>query len=198
MNDRKSRRGGFSMVEMLLVLSLTAVGVTKLSLVLRAASRAQANESTVIDLESQAQRVLDQIAYAVMSSDRETLIPDPESPWFSAELRFRASLGVEDGEVVWGEPEMVQLSDERRQVVYRQNYDAEDELRVVWCNIVRPYLDGELANDEDDNDNGLVDELGLSFSLVGDSVEIRLSLEKTGIDGKTVKHFVETTVTCRN
>ncbi|MEM7518448.1 MAG: hypothetical protein AAF368_16185, partial [Planctomycetota bacterium] len=133
-----------------------------------------------------------------MSSDRNTLQPDPESPNHSAELSFMVSLGVENGETVWSDPEMVQLSDVGGQVLYRQNPDEDDELRVVWCNLVRPYLDGEFANDEDDNGNGLADEFGLSFELDGDAVNIRLTLEKTNSDGEDIAIYVETTVTCRN
>ena len=99
---------------------------------------------------------------------------------------------------MWSDQERIGLADNHTQLVWSQNPGKDEELRVVWCNLVGRYLEGELANGTDDNGNELIDEQGLSFSLQGDQVSIRLTLERQGPDGSFVQKTVETTVTCRN
>ena len=83
---------------------------------------------------------------------------------------------VENGAVVWGDPE--EISGANAQVVWSQNPGDPDERRVVWSNVVRPFLEGEIQNGTDDNQNGLIDEKGLNFTLQGNRVTIRLTLER--------------------
>ena len=195
---RRRRRAGMTLVETAIALALFAVVVIKAALVLGSANETHGVDSATMNLEDQARRVLDQIAYAVMGSDRESLLPGAESPFHQERLSFAVSLGVEDGEVVWSDPEEIGLSDDESQVVYRRNPDTPEELRVAWCNVVRPFLEGELPNAIDDNGNGITDEKGLSFVLDGDAVTIRLSVEKGVGQGATVTQTVSTTVTVRN
>lgn len=191
-------RRGMSVMELMLAMGLLAVIAVKAAMVLTSANDTQRGDSAAMTLEDQARRVLDQIAYAVMGSDRESLSPDPESPIFSTSLRFAISLGVEDGVVVWDDEEEIGLSPDETQVVWRRNPDAADEVRVAWCNVVRPFLEGEMQNGDDDNENGIVDEKGLSFVMNGSAVTIRLSVERTGPENQPITQTVETTVTVRN
>lgn len=194
----RARRAGLTAIEVLLALGLLSIVVLKATMVLTSANDAQQRDSSQMALEDQARTVLDQIAYAILGSDRESLFPDPESPVFSTSLRYAISLGVEDGEVVWSDPEEIGLSVDESQVVWRRNPDAPEELRVAWCNVVRPFLEGETQNGDDDNDNGIVDEKGLSFVLEGSAVTIRLSVEREGPDSQPIIQTVETVVTVRN
>ena len=50
----------------------------------------------------------------------------------------------------------------------------------------------------DRNENGVIDERGLSFQVDGDSVTIRMTLEQADTEGELVTSTVQTTVTCRN
>lgn len=179
-------------------MALLAIVGVKAAMVMTTASETQRNDSAVMALEDQARRVLEQIAYAVMGSDRESLIPDPESPIFSTSLRYSVSLGVENGQVVWDDEEEIGLSLDESQVIYRRKPEMPDELRVAWCNVVRPFLEGELQNGDDDNGNGIVDEKGLSFVVDRDAVTIRLSVEREGPGGEPVTETVRTMVTVRN
>ncbi len=187
-----------SVMELVLAMGLFAIIAIKAAMVLTSANDTQRQDSAAMTLEDQARRVLDQIAYAVMGSDRESLFPDPESPIFSTSLRFAISLGVEDGEVVWDDEEEIGLSADESQVLWRKNPDTPEELRVAWCNVVRPFLEGELLNGDDDNANGIVDEKGLSFVLDENAITIRLSVERAGPDNQPIAQTVETTVTVRN
>ena len=189
-------RGGFTLIEALIAMSLLVIVVVKLTMVLNSASETTSKQSAAMTLEDQARRVLDQIAYAVMSADRDALFPDPESPNYSTAVTFRISLGVDSGEVIWDDPETIELDGSR--VLWRQNPDLPEERRVAWCNVVRPFMEGEVPNGADDNENGLTDEEGLSFTLYKNAVTIRLCLERPQSDGTTLTEPVETVVTVRN
>jgi hypothetical protein len=108
------------------------------------------------------------------------------------------NLGVQNGQVVLGDAESIELVVQGGQVLWRQRPDELDERMVVWTRWVAEYLDGELPNGVDDNGNGLTDETGLAFVVSGSQVEIFLCLERRGDDGQVVRHQRSAVVTCRN
>ncbi|MCE9596323.1 MAG: prepilin-type N-terminal cleavage/methylation domain-containing protein [Planctomycetes bacterium] len=191
-------RAGFTLIEAMIAIALVAVVLVKVGMLAKMRSDTSAHENTELVIDDQARRVLEQISYAVMGASRERLIPDPESPIYSSELRFEVSLGLQDGKVVWGDAQWVGLDKGDNQVAWRERPDAPDERHVVWCKVVRPFLEGELMNGVDDNGNGLIDEKGLVFTLEGSKVTVRLTLERKSESGEIITHTVETMVTCRN
>ena len=196
--QRSGRRGGFTLVELIIVLVLLTVVGVKAALLLDIASDSQSRDTAEVALEDQAHRTVDQIAFAVMGANRETLFPDPQSPTYSEDVEYEVSLGVAAGVVVWGDPERIALEGTDTQVAWRENPGEVNERRVVWSNVVRPYLEGETFNGIDDNGTGLIDEKGLNFTLQGDQVTIRLTLERTRPDGEVYTQSVSTRVTLRN
>ena len=108
------------------------------------------------------------------------------------------SLGVENGVVVWKDPENIGIGEQPNQLVWRSNAGTLAERRVVWSNILRPYLEGEVLNGIDDNGNGIIDEKGISFVLFRNSVTIRLTLGRELPGGGFAEETVETVVTVRN
>lgn len=192
------RRSGFSLVEMMIALVLLGIVVTKLTIVIGEARDSFGRESARMSIEDRALYVLDQIAYAVMGSDRDTLTPDPSLPTFTSKLSYQISMGVEDGQVVWSEPEVIGLTEDGRSVYWAQNEGEENQRLVTWANNVSQLLEKEFLNGTDDNENGLMDENGLNFVIDRDSVTIRLTLVGEDSEGETIRHTVETTVTCRN
>lgn len=193
-----NRRSGLTFIEITISMVLLVIIGFKASLLLGMAAEVGEQKTTRIVLEDQAMRVLDQVSFAVMGADRETLFPDPDSPTYTEIVDYNVSLGVQDGEVVWSDPERIEMSAAADQVVWTSRPGEVNERRVVWCNIVRPFLAGELPNGVDDNGNGLVDESGLNFTLQGNTVQIRLTLERTNADGDLINETVETRVTLRN
>lgn len=194
---RRASNAGFTLIEVLIAMTLAAIVVVKITMVIDSASEATSEQAASLALEDQARRVLDKVAYSVMSADRDLLIPDPESPEFSTLLTFTISLGVSDGEVILSDPQ--QIANEGNQVVWKENPGMPEERRVSWCNAVRDVMWEEVAgNLLDDNENGLSDEPGLSFTLYRDAVTIRLCLEKVNKDGSAITESVETVVTLRN
>jgi hypothetical protein len=93
---------------------------------------------------------------------------------------------------------MIAMDDEATRVFWARNPGLGTEHRVIWTNMVRPFLEGEVMNGVDDNGNGLVDEHGLSFDIDRNAVTIRLSMERRSSDGRAVIHTIERVVTCRN
>lgn len=192
------RRAGFTLIEAVIALALIGLVVTKLTLVMEEARRAHQEESVALALQDQAMILLDKIAYAVVGASRQRLEPEQPAPLSSAEIRFQVSLGVEDGEPVWSDPEIIGLAEGSGQLYWGQNVGAAEERIVVWANTVSQMLEDELLNGADDNGNDLADELGLAFVVDDKSVVIRLTLENVREDGERLQVTRETTVTCRN
>ena len=195
---RFSRRAGFTLLEISIAVGLLSVIGIKLVQVLSSASRYSSTENSSFILEERATAVLDRIVYAIMSTNRETLLPEAAEPLHSESLHYQIKLGVEDGEVVWDDPEMIGVDQNPNQMIWARNPGAETERRLVWCNLVAPFLEGEIPNGKDDNGNGIVDESGLSFTVVHNKVTIRLTLERRGSDGTLHTKYIETNATCRN
>lgn len=195
---RATRTSGFSLVEAMIAIVLLGIVVTKLTIVIDQARDSYGQESARMAIEDRALYVLDQVAYAVMGSDRDSLLPDPSLPTFTSRLQYQVSMGVEDGEVVLGDPEVIALTDEGNSLYWAQNEGQANERLVTWANNVSQLLEEELLNGADDNGNGLLDESGLNFVIDRDSVTIRLTLAGEDSSGKPIRHTVQTTVTCRN
>jgi hypothetical protein len=191
-------RAGFTVIETVIALTLIGLVLTKLTLVMDEARRAHEDESLSMALEDQAMELIDRISYALVGAAHDKLTPALESPFYAAEIRYQISLGVEDGEVVWGDPELIGLKEDTGQVYWGQNVGEANERIAVWANTVSDMLEDELLNGVDDNKNDLADELGLSFVLDAKSVTIRLTLERERTGGKKIQVTRETTVTCRN
>lgn len=191
-------RAGFTVLEMVLALALLAVISFKVQAAFKAAQDAYDEDARRAEVESQARQVMRQIAFAVLGANRETLIPEEARPLSASSMRFQVHLGIQDGAVVWSDPERIALDEVQRQVFWSENPDTASEQRVVWSNLVTPFLGGEIPNGIDDNGNGLIDERGLSFEIDRDAVTIRLTLERVDDEGRPVSETVETTVTCRN
>ena len=195
MKPNCTRRAGWTLVELLLAAGLTGLVMAKAAFVLREAFRAAGRSTATMHSEDQARAVMERISLAVMGSDKDSLFPGVESVHSSA-IRYSMSLGLENGELVWSDPEEIRL--DGTSIQWRENPDAAEERRVTWSNIVSPLLAGETVNGVDDNGNGLVDEDGLSFVLEGDSVRIRLTIQRPEVDGRTVPQTVESVVYLRN
>jgi prepilin-type N-terminal cleavage/methylation domain-containing protein len=195
---RTSSRAGFTLLELGIVMVLLVIVAVKAAMLFDIAAESQTEDTAQVALEDQARRTMDQIVFAVMGANRETLFPDPESPTYSEDVQYEVSLGVQAGAVVWGDPERIALGQGSQQVVWSQNPGEPEERRVVWTNVVRPFLEGELFNGIDDNGNGLIDERGLNFTLQGNRVTIRMTLERTSPDGAVFTQSVSTGFTLRN
>lgn len=195
--ERLRSRGGFTLIELIFSITLVAIVLGQATYVMRSVSKSAQDDTTGAVLEDQVQAALDRIAYAIMGSNRATLVPKAEGDHFT-DLKYKVSLGFEDGAAVWADPEQIALDADDEEVVWSENPGAAEERSVVWTKYVSPLMEGEIFNGDDDNGNGLIDEEGLSFVIDGNAVTVRVTLRRLDRHGNPVSVNRETTVTCRN
>jgi len=194
----RASRAAFTLLEMVISIGLVALVVTNIVLAMDTSTKAYEVGSSRVEIEEQARRTLDRIALAIMGSSRDGLAPGQEHPLHTSSLTYQLNLGYQDGEAVWSDPERIEREEEAALIAWSRNPGAPEEQRVVWTKWVREYMNGEVANGIDDNGNGLIDEKGLSFTINGDLVTIRLTLERVGPDGTALTVPLETQVNVRN
>ena len=198
MSPQPHQRSGFTLFEVVLAFSLMVILIGKIAVTIQSASRLTDEAVMTVRLSDQAQRTMDRIAYAVMGSELGTLFPLMSAPASSARLDYRVSLGVESGKVVWADPERIGLDGTTTRLVWSENPGAVGERQVLWTNLMRPFLEGEVPNGIDDNGNGLIDEKGLSFVSSECRVTIRITLGRETKGDRVIEETLESTVTCRN
>ena len=191
-------RAGFSLLELIIALAVLGLLMSNVGLVMRTSSEVTQAGIRIEQLESQADLTMNRIAMAIMASSSEGIVPAPEAPESADHLRFSRNVGVEDGGVLWGNEEIIELEHPSGQIVWRENLGTSEERRMVWSKWVSELLEGELPNAMDDNSNGLTDEAGLAFDMSGDLITIRITLENVDSEGKRLLRTLETQVTARN
>jgi len=166
---------------------------------LRSSSKALGAQNVHFDLDTQAQRAMDRISLAIVGASEATLQIPTSAPYFTDELNYKESLGIQDGVVVSSPEQRIEFSNaEGGEVVWIENPGTAEEKRVVWSKNIPPFLQQELDNGADDNANGIIDETGLSFVKQGKSITIYLTVKRTTADGHVFEKSLQDTVTCRN
>lgn len=198
MISRPRNRGGFTLLELTLALTLLTLFGLKVSSVISTTTKGTQTDIQQTRIDAQARHVLRRIGFAIMGSHPSSLDPNMPAPLNQSSIRFQVNLGISDGEIVWTQPETVALNEETGQVVWSEESGGAVDRKVVWTSIAAPYLEGELPNGIDDNGNGLIDEKGLAISIQGDAISLKLTLEHHAQDGRVLSSTVETVVSCRN
>lgn len=217
--DRGSRRAartrGLTLVELMIAMTTLAVVLGAVALAASSGNNAFQTGHAVSTLETQAQRTVDRVIEELREAGRLGLVPDPQPPFGSATLDFQCNAGWGGAAVVWDDLTRIAFElmpgenddgiDNNRNglvdegcVAWRRDPGLPDEQRVVFCSYVREYLEGELPNGLDDNGNGLIDERGLCFEANGDTVIVRLTLERMDAEGQLITRTVESAITLRN
>lgn len=189
---------GFSLLELIVALAVAGLIFANVGLVMNSGAQSREEDAIRGDLDVQLDRTIDRIALALMSASTSSLDPTAPSPASQSSLEYVQSLGVQNGELVVGDTERIELVVEDGQVRWRERPNELDERMVVWTRWVANYLDGEEPNGVDDNGNGLIDETGLAFVVSPGQVEIFLCLERRGENGEVVRHQRSAVVACRN
>lgn len=203
-----SRRAGFTLLETVIAAALLVLVLGNIYSVLSGSSTAIAERNKNFDADAQTQRALDRIGFAIIGACSESLLPTSPSPGSVDEVGYMEFLGMSaadaDGDgrndPVYSDPMKIGASaPQSGDVSWFQNPGTELEKHVVWVKDVPEVAIGEIAgNGVDDNENGLVDETGLSFVKNGRSVRILLSLRIPDGAGGFIERTRQTTVTCRN
>jgi len=197
MRSSSWRSRGFTLIEAMIAVTLLGLGGYQGYMLIQTSTQYSGREVSAVALQQDAQLVLDRIAYAILSADRENLEPEKDSPLHSSSLNYRTALGIENGNMIWGPSVSIGL-EAGTQAVWRENPHSKEERKLVWSKAVRELLQGETLNGIDDNGNGFVDEKGMSFSIEGNKVTAMVCLERRTRDGRIVTETLSTTVCCRN
>lgn len=195
---RRPRNSGFTVVEIVFALTILVLISLNMSMIMRTSNDAFASGMLQKVVSEQAEQTMDRIALAVMASSEQDLNPVKQAPLNSPCLEYQSCLGYQDGQLVMGDLERIELIQQNGSVVWSKAPEKPQSQSVVWTNWVPHNLDGEIANGVDDNHNGLVDESGLSFDSTGPKVNIRLTVIRKDANGVAFKTTLNNTVTCRN
>jgi prepilin-type N-terminal cleavage/methylation domain-containing protein len=198
MAARARRRGGFTLLETLIALTVVGLVLGNIVMVTRSTSEAYDEEMSKASLELQLDQTLDRIALALMAASASSLQPGVATPAFHSTLSYAQSLGVQAGAVVHGAPERIALRIENGEVVWIERPGEPGERMATWTRSVREFLEGELPNGVDDNGNGLVDESGLAFVIEGSIVRVLITLEREGAGDRRLTYTRESLIRCRN
>jgi prepilin-type N-terminal cleavage/methylation domain-containing protein len=212
--EQGGRSAGFTLIELLISAVLLGLVLGGAAMISMAHGRAFHTGATVSQLEAQVQMTMERIVADLRIAGFETIAPDPVEGVGSNELSYLQAR-LQDGEVAWGNLRRIafeyedgelddgidnngnDLVDEGR-VVLTENIGLPDERSRVLTRWVRELLAGEEPNGIDDNGNGLVDESGFVLERVGETLMLRLTLERRNAEGRLMNRTARTSTRLRN
>mgnify|MGYP001815328727 CR=1 FL=1 len=217
MSGRVTRRGerGFTFLEMVAVVVVLAIvgglGVQALQMTSGASS------STVFqsEMDTRVHRAVRRVVRELQEAEVASMLPQPLVPFGADAVDYRCAEISDDERIVLGEYRRLELlpavgdprdgrdndSDgvvDEHTLWLVHDVGLPTERRTELARNVAAYLEGELANAEDDNGNGLVDETGFSLALRDGILHVRLSLQGRSPKGSVLTRTAETTVWVRN
>jgi len=209
-------RAGFTLLELLVALTLLSLVLGSLLTVGSASTRLCETGIAHSNLEAGARRALERLSREFGGARSGSLEALPESPLWQEGIDFDRpdTMRTGDGRINWsasraefrlepGETDDGLDNDgnglvDEGMLVLVQDAGGAEELELVLARGVREYLEGELPNGTDDNGNGLVDERGVTFERAGRDLRLYLTLETLGHDGRRLTRTLATTVWSRN
>ncbi len=212
---RRSCRRGFTLIEVLISVTLTVVLATAVAL---AASRGYGAYHTTQRnnaVESNVRQALDRAARELLSSGLAVIAPSNiDDDFGTSDLVFQQATGQVNGAITWGNPVRLVLEYESDELdnglddngdgrvdegvlVFVRDDGLASETRAVLCHGVREFLEGETDDDADENGNGIIDEGGFNLHRSGDVLTLRLTLEETD-ESTSVIRTLETSIRLRN
>jgi hypothetical protein len=210
-----NRNRGFSLIEVIVVLTVLFMTVGMVVLVSNANTHAYQTGATSAELESKVAIAMDRIVAELRMVGRESLDPDPVAGLETSSLRYVKAESYGSGETTWStlrqlefEHEPGELDDgldnngnglvDEGRVVLTEDLGGPNERRLVLVRWVSELHEGELPNLVDDNGNGLADEPGFVVERVGATLVVRLSLRKNDSQGFPITRTAQTSAKMRN
>jgi prepilin-type N-terminal cleavage/methylation domain-containing protein len=207
---------GFTLIEVMITSSLVGLVVSAILGLGMSGTSVFRSGSSRANLDAASQRAMERIVAELTTAGKGKLAPLATGANGETSMLFQQAIGVTAGKTDWTplplsldwELETGELDNgiddngnglvDEGLVVLTRDAGGPNPDRVILCRWVRSYLEGEVPNGGDDNGNGLFDERGFCFERVGDSLVIRLTLERLDSDGIPVVRSLETTVRLRN
>jgi prepilin-type N-terminal cleavage/methylation domain-containing protein len=208
-------KAGFTLLEVLVAAILISMIFGALSMMMKSGTAAFHQGVSSSTAEAEARRGIDRITAQFSAAESAQMLPQIVPFLGSSTLTFHRSTGALGGVIAWGNNSTIQfqmdasegddgldndgdgLIDEGR-VVLIENVGLPNQQTTVLCPNVREYLEGEIPNGLDDNGNGLTDEQGLSFNMLGTTLVVRLTVERANQAGRRTWKTLETSVWVRN
>lgn len=210
-NSRRQNERGTTIVEVAVGIMVTIAMLGMWVATSEASAATSGSVQRVSRMSQKLHRVLDRIAGELVQSSPEELTPAPVEGVGSSSLTFRRVDGFVSDQVSWGPTRTLEfrqdpadpqdgidndedgLTDEGA-VVLVTNPGLPNENVEVWLRGVASLQAGETYNGSDDNGNGLVDERGLSFELVGRTLTVRLTMDRVDRHGNVRQQVAETSI----
>ena len=214
---------GFTLTELLIVATILGLMLGWLGMIGRSSDHAYRTGTLAAQLEAQASIAIEKIVADLQPAGFDMLSPDllpddPDYPGFtdwSDWVEYAHPSGMIDGEVPWDhqrrlafELEAGELPDGRDNngnglvdegvVVLTENVGDPTERRRVLVHWVSQLLEGEELNGEDDNGNGLIDERGFVVERAGETLIVRLTLQRANPERQLLSRTARTSTRLRN
>ncbi len=219
MNTRMTTKGGvaggFSLVEMMIAVAILSVVLASLGMFELANDRAYRTGTIAAHLEAQAAATIEGIVVELSTVGLETVAPDPLPGVGSETIQYLQASGINGGAIEWTPLRRLSLEYEDREIndgldnnknglidegriVLTEDVGGPGERSRVLTRWVRELFDGEEANGVDDNANGLIDERGFFLERTGETLVVRLTLQKLSAEGRLMSRTARTSVRLRN
>lgn len=209
---KNKRNAGFSLLELLIAVSLLGVA-SGTTLMLTRASKGLASQTQVMaQLDHQLHRALGRMTKGLRSATLSSLTPAAVNG--SASLAFQEPEGMSGGAPVLGPIQTYRWEsapDDPLDNVDNNGNGVIDEGRIVFVpdasdptrrtvisKLLAPWFDGESGDGLDENGNGLIDEPGLSFELRGRVLTLRMTVQTMSAEGVVVSRSRQAQVSLRN
>lgn len=217
MVQRRSRRSGFTMLEVTISSALLGVVLGASMMVTLSGKRALTQGMLRARAEAKARRAVERVVSELRSAGIDGLTPaiaDDGSTSTSTVTYFPIE-GVQNGTPIWGDSTRIAriaspedandgvdndsdgLVDEG-QLVLTRDVGGAGQFTYVLCSNVPELLEGETADGSDENLNGLTDEAGFCIQRIGTMLTVRISVEEPGEGGTSGIATVVTSLTLRN
>jgi len=214
-DNRWGRAGGYTLLEMSIVLVLLGMVLGATFTVGMSSDKTYRTGTTAAHLEAQADMAVGRIVSDLRIARRDSLAPDPAPGSGGESVEYVQPVGITNGVVQWSPPrrlafeyETGEIDDgldnnrnglvDEGQVVLREDFGGANERRHVITRWVRELAAGETANGADDNGNGLVDEPGFLVERFDETLVVRLTLEQRDGEGRLRNRTSRTSARMRN
>jgi prepilin-type N-terminal cleavage/methylation domain-containing protein len=215
-SNHTSSRHGFSLVELVIALSLLTLLVGSVGLVSRTTEQAFRTGAASSAVELRVSAALAAVVRELEGATRAGLTPDPTTGLGTSELTYVQAIGFDGTRVVFGNARVLRLEVEagesidgtdedgdglvdEGQIVLIEDEGLATERRRILVRSVAALLGDELANGIDDNGNGLVDEPGFIIEWRSDALEVQLTVTRATPGGlEVVSRTARTSVKLRN
>ena len=198
---------GMTLVELAIATTILATVVVALAAGMSTAFGVFRGTVTFVDLERRANAALDKIASELADVPESALITDLEAVDFTSSISYQRQTGWADGAPVFGPVTTIAWAPDPMDPTDGKDNDGDgvidegvitrkagSESPITIATNVALLFEGETDDNKDENGNGLADETGLSFSLEGGAVAIRITMTRRGPDGEVSTASAESSI----